>query len=1242
MKKRRLSEIIEREELIKASVLILLLLFATFIVLMKDSRTRSLVGKAGETSCILNSAQWSKTNAKEGELINMIVTGTGCNGYGISFNVYEYDAIGTDSLMNPSPITTVFSGSTAQASWRITIVQDYELLLIPTSPEYYFTAHLTNLPSTRINNSNMASLLNVTETKNALYNINTTRFLEEDAATITWDSEKESNSVVKYGLDQSYASTRYNSRYVVEDHRVTIQGLEPNTKYYYNLSSITKSGVENISRGYFTTLPHNPETIIVDNSEAGFSKTGSWEIDPNSGIQYAQDSLRIGSGQGSFAKWSFYIENEGEYRAYVWWVTDLLEANSMVKNAKYEVQSKEGIKTVFRNQESPGSGWNVLGKFNFSEGERYVRLLSESSEQGQISADAIKVTRVSNKHCNEFGGYICDYESEICNGAFYNSIEDYCCNTQCADAEHTCSMKSGHICSSTQTCLVDYRTDVKEQRCCPEPCIEPGTSTGFMLMPSALTVYPNDTFTIRVLLANVQEVKGYEFAVRYDTDMIDVIDYNHGGFLWSTSGEVQCTGVDLALFEETGYVKCNKLGSDLPSGNGIVSEITFIANMFGATMIEIINATLWTAEGNVPVTATPSIIEISEGDCTDFDEDGFLIGPPHCRIGNDCNDMDPFINPMMLDFCDGIDNNCMNGVDEYNEGIIYMENAFCEKQEGVCYGSYKECKGTLGRADCTESRYLWYDESYASDERSEEADGLDNDCDSTIDEFANCVVNGQERQCGKSQGACISGIQKCENGKWTECLNEVGGSAEACDGLDNDCDGDIDEGCDDDGDKFCDSGMTFNATFAYYLCPNGGNDCNDNSNRSYPGGTEVCDGLDNDCNGTVDDMVWRYDINNCGACNKACFRDNSTNSTCNLGVCTIANCSGNYYDANEDADDGCEYFCEKTNNATEICDGLDNDCDSKIDEVCNCTINETQSCGSAMGECTKGTQTCIDGEWGSCEGGNMPSPEECDGKDNDCDGDIDEDLTAPSCELNEGVCINAKKVCGGSGGWQACTRTSYGSAYRTEETSADCDGLDNDCDGDIDEGCETFDNGGYAETTSGNDQDWMTNEMDQGYEEDFADMDGGGGGGLMFIALIGLVVVLLGAVGYLLYNSKKKSMPKSTPSFEGEQPGVEDLENLKKYISKTLDMGFTDVEIGHTLAEAGWNDRDIAEAFDDVKRTRVAEPKEKRPEHEGPVQKKIKSIIDKEAEAKRPDEVLKELKEFSEKPEKKISVKKKR
>ena len=84
------------------------------------------------------------------------------------------------------------------------------------------------------------------------------------------------------------------------------------------------------------------------------------------------------------------------------------------------------------------------------------------------------------------------------------------------------------------------------------------------------------------------------------------------------------------------------------------------------------------------------------------------------------------------------------------------------------------------------------------------------------------------------------------------------GSAEICDGIDNNCDDNIDEDvtaefyADSDGDGFGNPNISIEACSEPSGFVNNGSDCDDTENNSFPGGTEICDGKDNNCNGVVD------------------------------------------------------------------------------------------------------------------------------------------------------------------------------------------------------------------------------------------------------------------------------------------------------------------------------------------------------------------------------------------------------
>jgi hypothetical protein len=148
----------------------------------------------------------------------------------------------------------------------------------------------------------------------------------------------------------------------------------------------------------------------------------------------------------------------------------------------------------------------------------------------------------------------------------------------------------------------------------------------------------------------------------------------------------------------------------------------------------------------------------------------------------------------------------------------------------------------------------------------------------------------------------------------------------------------------------------------------------------------------------------------------------------------------------------------------EVCDGKDNDCDGHIDDdiICSCVPGETQNCGIDTGECVKGTQTCTsDQAWGSCVGNYLgPSVEICDGKDNDCDGVTDngamccQEGTKRPCGFgNIGICELGERDCRG-GIWGECR----GAVLPAENDICD-NNLDDNCDGETDEGCALCSNG---------------------------------------------------------------------------------------------------------------------------------------------------------------------------------------
>ena len=363
--------------------------------------------------------------------------------------------------------------------------------------------------------------------------------------------------------------------------------------------------------------------------------------------------------------------------------------------------------------------------------------------------------------------------------------------------------------------------------------------------------------------------------------------------------------------------------------------------------------------------------------------------------------------------CDDQDNDCDGQVDEGLQRSCYS-GAKSTAGIGNCRSGIQAC--SLGKWGVCVGEVT---------SQKEVCDGKDNNCDGAVDE-------GQIRQCytgpsnTQNKGGCKGGFQACTNGSWGACQSQVLPSAEVCDGKDNDCDGSVDESL----QRSCYTGAS--GTQGKGLCKAGTQTCTKGTWSSCGGQilpqTETCDGKDNDCDGIVDNVLRRD-----------CY-------TGPFGTKGVGRCHGGYQECKQSKWSPCLY--QKVPR-TETCDNIDNNCDGKVDEGCSCSPGQTQTCGSSVGTCQQGRQTCnSQGQWGPCAGEVKPVAEKCDGKDNNCDGRIDENwpLKNTTCTVGQTECRRSGVyVCTTS---QTAVRCSASAGQGQAEI---CDGKDNNCNGIIDE-----------------------------------------------------------------------------------------------------------------------------------------------------------------------------------------------
>ncbi len=414
------------------------------------------------------------------------------------------------------------------------------------------------------------------------------------------------------------------------------------------------------------------------------------------------------------------------------------------------------------------------------------------------------------------------------------------------------------------------------------------------------------------------------------------------------------------------------------------------------------------------------------GDLTDVDGDGY---DAPAAGGADCDDNDQNTHPGAEEFADGRDNDCdglvdegLNTTDDDGDGLS-EEDGDCDDEDPAIFpgavevpydGTDQDCDGVdltdvdddgfastvVGGTDCADSDGTIHPGAL------EVCDAQDNNCDGSVDEgvqeyyFRDADGDGYGDASAISPGCdapsgYVTDDQDCDDDR----PDVHPGAEERCNEVDDNCDGTVDEGVtstfyrDADQDGYGDPSAPVDACTAPEGYVDDATDCRDTNEMVFPGNEEVCNGVDDNCDGSVDENV-----------TTVLYQDADGDAFGNPEV-TTESCGfvdGYVLNARDCDDQDAGTFP----GAAEVCDDRDNDCDGLVDEGTG-SVYYQDGDGDGYGDSALPVEACSQPEGHveddtDCDDTNPAihpgQPEEPNGVDDDCDGEIDENVYFSSCK----------------------------------------------------------------------------------------------------------------------------------------------------------------------------------------------------------------------------------------------------